>query len=116
MRREIENLWKQAEKDLEVAEKNLMIKEYYASVFFCQQAVEKALKAIFILKKSKSPGQTHSLIYLAKEIKAPKEFYGFLQSLTPEFVTTIYPDITNEAPYELYNEEKADNYINRAKG
>ena len=41
MREEINNWLKQARKDLEVAEKNFQIKEYYASAFWCQQAVEK---------------------------------------------------------------------------
>ena len=69
MREEIKNLWEQTEKDFEVAEKNFKIKEYYVSAFFCQQSVEKTLKAFFMIKKGKSAGPTHSLIYLAKETK-----------------------------------------------
>lgn len=88
MREEVKNLLEQARKDLEVAEKNFKINEYYISAFLCQQSIEKALKAFFILKKGKSAGQTHSLIYLAKETGVPREFYSFLGSLTPEFITT----------------------------
>ena len=51
MREEIKNLWEQTEKDFEVAEKNFKIKEYYVSAFFCQQSVEKTLKAFFMISK-----------------------------------------------------------------
>ena len=43
MRKEVTNWIKQANKDLEVAEKTFNIKEYYSAVFWCQQAIEKGL-------------------------------------------------------------------------
>ena len=115
MRKEVLLWWEQAQKDLEVAEKNLKIEEYYVTAFFCQQAVEKALKALFILKMAKSPGQTHSLIYLGSGVGVPKELFGFLQILTPEFITTRYPDVVQEVPYKLYNNEIARSYLTNAK-
>jgi HEPN domain-containing protein len=49
-------------------------------VFFCQQAVEKALKA-FVLKRKRNPQSTemfgHSLIHLAKVCGVPEQFHGF---------------------------------------
>ena len=45
MRKEITVWWRQAAADIRTAEVNLKGKRYYACVFFCQQAVEKALKA-----------------------------------------------------------------------
>ena len=102
-------------KDLEVAEKNLDINEYYASVFFTHQAVEKILKAYFMNKLSRSPGKTHSLIYLAREAEVPREHFSLLQALTPEFVTTRYPDAAGDAPYLLYGREKASEYIKKAR-
>ena len=115
MRKEIENWWEQAQKDFEVAEKLLHCDEYYASAFFCQQAVEKALKATFIKKNGKSPGQTHSLIYLGTETKIPHSHFSTLQSLTSEFIMTRYPDVAGEAPYKLYNKEKVAEYITKAR-
>ena len=50
MRKEVEEWWKQALKDLDSAEKNLNIEEFYLTAFLCQQSVEKALKALYILK------------------------------------------------------------------
>lgn len=59
MKEELRNLIEQAEKDSEVAKKNFNIEEYYISAFLCQQAIEKILKAYFIIKKGKSAGATH---------------------------------------------------------
>jgi HEPN domain-containing protein len=115
MRKEVERLWQQAEEDLEVAEKNFKLKEYYVVAFFCQQSVEKALKTLFKIKKSKDSGKTHSLIYLAEEIGAPKKFYNFLRNLTPEFIMTRYPDISEEVPYKLYDAETTKDYLDKSK-
>ena len=74
MRKEILNWWKRAEKDLEIAGHCIKSKDYYAAVFFCQQSVEKGLKAL-IMKKGKQPDIiSHSLIYLGKRIKVPETF------------------------------------------
>ncbi len=115
MRPEIKNLIEQARKDLEAAKKIFLIKEYYVCAFLCQQAVEKYLKAFFMIKKGKSSGPTHSLIYLAKESGIPKNFYNFLGDLSPEFITTRYPDIAGDAPYKLYSSDKVRNYINKSE-
>ena len=115
MRNEIKILIEQAEKDLEVAEKNFKLEEYYVTAFLCQQSMEKALKAIYILKKGKSAGTTHSLIYLAKEINLPIKFHNLLKSLTPEFIITRYPDVAGDAPYKLYSHEKVKDYLINSK-
>jgi len=114
MKEEIKNLIEQAEKDFEVAQKNFNLAEYYISAFLCQQAIEKILKAYFVVKKGKSAGTTHSLIYLAKETNVPKQFYDFLGSLTPEFITTRYPDVAGDAPYKLYHKDKVQVYLNKS--
>ncbi|MHA1694018.1 MAG: HEPN domain-containing protein, partial [Candidatus Helarchaeota archaeon] len=85
------------------------------TVFFCQQSVEKALKALFIIKKSKFPEQTHSLIYLGKQLQIDHQFFSLLQDLTPEFVTTRYPDIVGEAPFELYGKDNTLYFLKRTK-
>ena len=116
MRREIENWWQQAEIDLQNAGMNLNNKAYYVAVFLCQQATEKGLKAFFMLTKKESPGVTHSLIYLAKETKVPKEFIDFLAKLTPEFIATRYPDVADEIPARLYTEGLAKDFLEKTRG
>ncbi len=115
MRKEVESWLLQAKDDLEKAEILFAAGKFDGTAFYCQQAVEKALKGLFISKKSKSPGQTHSLIYLANEVRAPRPYYDLLQSLTPEFVTTRYPDVVGEVPYKLYSKQKVAEYLKRAK-
>ena len=82
MRKEVKEWWKQSKRDLITAENCKNSKDYYACAFFCQQSVEKGLKAMYIAKKRMFPGATHSLIYLATEIDLPSEFHIFLRRLT----------------------------------
>jgi|WetSurMetagenome_2_1015567.scaffolds.fasta_scaffold513677_1 HEPN domain-containing protein len=108
MRSEASNWWKQALKDLETASKNLEIEEYYVTAFFSQQATEKALKALYLDKLRESSGPTHSLIFLGKNVGIPEEFYSSLRKLSPDFIITRYPDAANGVPYDLYDEEIAE--------
>ena len=111
MRNEVGLWWKQANMDFDNAKKNMDIKAYYLVVFLCQQAVEKALKAYYFHVKKTGPGQTHSLIFLASEVKLPDRFMKFLRKLTPQFVNTRYPDAAYGSPSELYDQEIAQEYV-----
>jgi HEPN domain-containing protein len=115
MREEVENWWKQAERDLSSAKNAFKSKDYYLVAFLCQQTVEKALKALYIKKRRESPGQTHSLIFLGKSTDIPGKFYGALRRLSPDFVITRYPDAAHGLPYELYDEEIAKERMGLAK-
>ncbi|PIU21077.1 MAG: hypothetical protein COT15_04250 [Candidatus Diapherotrites archaeon CG08_land_8_20_14_0_20_34_12] len=46
-------------------------KRYESSVFFCHQAVEKALKAALMEKEKMPDISTHSLLALGKKIGLP---------------------------------------------
>ena len=116
MRQEILNWWEQSEEDFKNAQLNFNNKAYYVAVFLCQQAVEKGLKAVFMVKKRESPGKTHSLVYLAKKISVPAEFIDFLVSLTPEFVSTRYPDVSGEIPARLYTESLTKGILEKTGG
>ncbi len=107
MRKEVELWWKQALKDLEAAEKNYKIGEYYIVAFLCQQSIEKALKALYIHILKESPGTTHSLVFLGKRLEVPKDLMSILRKVSPDFIITRYPDVAGDAPYELYDEEIA---------
>jgi HEPN domain-containing protein len=111
MREEVTNWWRQAKRDFQTAEHCRASGDYYAAVFFCQQAVEKSLKSLFMLQKKTSPGPTHSLLFLAREVALPVKFLPFVKELTPEFVVTRYPDVVGETPYELYDDTIAERFI-----
>jgi len=115
MRKEIKIWWDQAKQDFDAALYNFDGRRYYIAAFLCQQAVEKALKALFLKKKKGIFPQSHSLIYLGKEVKAPKEFLGFLRELTPKFVDTRYPDAALGIPAEIYGEENVAEIIEQTK-
>lgn len=105
----------QSKYDFECAKDNLKIKRYSWSVFLYQQAVEKALKAYYFHKLKSNPGQTHSLIYLADKTKVPKKYFTFLKRLTPQFVSTRYPDAAYGSPSELYDHEIAKDFITKSE-
>jgi len=118
MRAEIRIWWDQATADLRTAEVNLRADRYYASVFFAQQAVEKALKAL-VLRKKRNPQTpemfSHSLIYLAKVCRLPDKFHSFLRDLTAEYVNTRYPSAADEPPEALYDQLIASRTFSSAK-
>ena len=114
MRKEVINWLKQANKDLEVAEKTFNLKEYYSVVFWCQQAVEKGLKAL-ILEKKKEKSMSHSLIQLGNLAQVPENFFSKLKKLSPQYFFARYPDASEDVPYELYDENITKEFLEIAK-
>ena len=114
MREEIENWWKQAEKDLTAAKNSLNSGDYEWASFQSNQAAEKALKALF-LEKKKALTPTHNLITLGNSLNAPKEIIDSLKVLNPEYTVARYPDAANAAPFETYTKEKAAQSIKNSE-
>ena len=114
-RRDVRLWWEQAKYDLETAQHNLAGDRYDAAIFFCQQAVEKALKALTIQTKRRSPGPTHSLITLGRLCGVPRKFSTFLRTLTSEYFLSRYPDAAGEVPYTLYDGTEAREYLETSK-
>lgn len=115
MRTEIKNWWEQANHDLGTAKILLENKRFDAASFYCQQSLEKALKAYSLLKKRESPGHIHSLIKLAKFTELPEKFHKFLRRLSPEYYLSRYPDASEDIPYTLYAKEEVVEYIKQAE-
>lgn len=115
MRVEARNWYKQAEADLKTARDCFNTGNYYASAFFSHQAIEKALKAYFLVKKKQSPLKTHNLLDLSRELEVPMEFLTIARELTPEFIITRYPDAAGGPPFELYDENNTKEILNKAE-
>ena len=117
MREEIKNWWKQAIRDMKTAENSFKSRDYYASVFWCQQTLEKGLKAYIMHSKKISPRKLnfYSLIKLARIAKIIPEFHPFLRSISPEYYISRYPDASEETPYELYTEDDAEFIPDKSK-
>lgn len=111
MRAEVLRFWEQAQEDLDTARYNRAGGKLYAAAFFCQQAAEKALKALYMHQTKEPPPSTHSLVALARFVQAPQSFRRFLKELTTEYVVSRYPNATDEVPARLYDEETVDEYI-----
>jgi HEPN domain-containing protein len=84
MREEV-GLWlKQAEADLQTAEKLLQSNVYYASVFFSQQAAEKFVKACWIHLKGELPPKSHNIVNMIRELGGKEDLIDAAAELTPE--------------------------------
>jgi HEPN domain-containing protein len=115
MRQESNQWWQQALEDLDTAEKNFDIRKFYVAAFYCQQSVEKALKALFLEKKRDLPPKTHNLLELAKGVSAPEELYSSLRKLNVAYATSRYPDAANGLPRDVFDDPIAQELIEGAR-
>ncbi|AAL63805.1 HEPN domain-containing protein [Pyrobaculum aerophilum] len=112
-------LWlRQAERDLIKAENDLKTGDWDSAAFWSQQCAEKALKALLLNAGKAYRG--HELLELARVIKeeigvdvSPIE--EDLRELTIHYVISRYPNAANAVPYELYDEKKARELVERAR-
>jgi HEPN domain-containing protein len=95
--------------DIETAEYNLKGNILDAAAFYCQQAVEKALKALYI-KEYKKLIRSHDLLFLGNKINLPDELIEICDGINPFYTGTRYPDM-----YEEYSEEEIEEAIIEAR-
>jgi HEPN domain-containing protein len=114
MRREIERLLMQADRDLENAGKNLGIGAFEVAAFLAQQAVEKYLKGVWVVVKKEPAPHTHALTELGDGLGVPQALRRHLANLTPDYTVSRCPDVANAVPYELYDDETARTKIANA--
>jgi len=74
-----------AQEDFEVAGHLFEKKKYLYCIFFCQQTIEKAIKAVYFEKYNKTPPRKHDLMALAMAAgilpdldEATKDFFDLL--------------------------------------
>lgn len=109
-------IWiRQAKSDLRNAEKTIGIEAYDVAAFLCHQAVEKVLKGLYVLVEEDEPPKTHTLLHLGQRLKMPEALLTHLRVLTPDYVTSRYPDAANGVPAELYDEPIALDRLKRVR-
>ncbi len=91
---EFEKWFSQAEADLRTAKNSFNSKDYYASVFWCQQAVEKGLKAIWLFSGNELI-KTHDLVRLGRKVYLPEKFFNNLAELSILYTEARYIPIKN---------------------
>ena len=113
------NWLEEANWDLENARILFENDRFNTVVFHCQQAAEKAVKALLYHNKINGWGHSiHSLLEKYKEIK--NENFDNIErlalSLDKHYITTHYPDaLPNIAPHKAYNKQEAEIALNQAK-
>lgn len=97
---EAQNWFNRASEDLDGARFNFGGAKYSIAAFLCQQAVEKALKALLIKQTSSFP-RIHDLTTLAKSARAPSKIVKLCAKITPAYTAARYPD----APQDYSKED-----------
>ncbi len=115
MRREAQDWLTQAREDFKTALVNLKNGRYYASVFFSQQAGEKALKACYIDRRRMLPARRHNMVQLSRLLKAPSDVIESSLELNPEYLVTRYPDAAGGVPEQMYNRNIALVHLRSAR-
>lgn len=105
-RKQAMDFWSQARADLATAVTLLDAGVYYASVFFSQQAAEKALKAAIADHQRRCP-RGHNLVQMANSLNAPVEIMNSSAELNPEFLATRNPESVDAVPAQLYDKTSA---------
>ena len=105
-RKEAMDFWSQSRADLATAITLLDAGVYYASVFFSQQAAEKALKAAAASSQTRS-AKGHNLIQIANSLNAPVDVMNASAELNPEFLLARNPDAADGVPAQMYDKSSA---------
>ena len=95
MKDETSGWWKQALEDFSTAQFNFRGKKYKYASFLCQQAIEKAFKAL-LLKRTGSFRKVHDLVLLGREVELPDNLLKAIKELTLAYVYSRYPDVKQE--------------------
>lgn len=112
MKRETAPWWRQAEADLETARVTFDAGRYYAASWFCQQAAEKGLKALFIERNGPDIPKIHDLESLGEEVAAPEAVDQDLSAINPVFSQVRYPDlIGGPAPVDSFSQDETLEHI-----
>ncbi len=114
-RPDVSRLVRQAERDLENARKTIGIEAHELAAFVAQQAVEKHLKAAWMVQKREPAPHTHSLTELGDGLSVPAELRRHLVYLNPDYTTARYPDAANGVPYEIYDRDTAERKVAAAE-
>lgn len=107
------NAWvTSASEDLEIANKLFTDKKFSYSLFFCQLALEKLLKALCVKNNDTYPPITHDLIKLAGSSKAviSNEDKDYLAEISTFNIEARY-DIFKEKLYKKATSEYTERYI-----
>lgn len=103
--------------DLEEARSALREGRYNWALFAAHQAVEKALKAAYMVLKRDLPPKTHDLVRLlrALDVDMPRDLREGLAELSPYYTLARYPNAGLERPWESIERSTAERLVKVAE-
>lgn len=105
--------WQEGARDaFDTAEKLYASKKYHHALFFCHLAVEKVLKATYILAHNEMPPHTHDLILLASHTNnaASEEKLKLFAEMNKFNIAARYQEEKDEL-YKIATAEYAEEWI-----
>ena len=117
LREEARNWYDGALVDLEEARSALAGGRYNWALFAAHQAVEKALKAAYMVMRRTRPPRTHDLTRLLSGLglDLPEELRVGLSELTPYYTVARYPNAGLERPWESIERSLAERLVRVAE-
>lgn len=116
MRSEVAPWWRQAEADLDTARVTPAASKFYAASWFAQQAVEKALKALYMERNGVLAPRTHDLNFLARQLGVPSAEARDVALINPMFDQVRYPDpVSLAAPVDSISPALATQHVTSAE-
>lgn len=110
-REEAKNWYDGALIDFEEAKSALLNKRLNWALFAAHQAVEKVLKAAYIILKRRRGPKTHDLTRLASPFDFLADYKPTISELSPYYTVARYPNAAFERPWEAISEENAKRLV-----
>lgn len=106
-----------ADYDLETARAMLNSGRYLYVVFMCQQALEKAIKALYINKLDTEPPRSHNLAFIFHQLgeTASPETLTLFNALSAYYLNNRYPEYKQKLSTML-DKTQAEDYLNKTDG
>jgi HEPN domain-containing protein len=108
--------WQQAKHDLVAARALAANGHWDTCALMCQQAVELAVKALWIdTKQVEMPPRTHWVAQMAVDLGAPENVVESANKLVGDYISSRYPDTGLGIPGEIYTAEHAKDRLAKAE-
>jgi len=95
MKEEIKRWWRKAKDDLDKARILFKNKKYDGAAFFCQQSVEKGLKALYLKEKNRIK-RVHDLVELGKDSNLPQNLIEYCKELNIKMISANFLKFAKE--------------------
>ena len=108
-------LYAEAAQDMATTTVELGLGRHFACVDFCNQAAEKVVQSVSLLRFGRRSMYNHDLRALGILVGAPKEIQDELAILTPFHPEAFYADTPPEEADAVISAEQASSYIQSAR-